>query len=155
MIKKIQSETKGAVTAMNEGTKEVERGITLAEDAGRSLKEIVAISQRVTEMVAQIATGSDQQAQAAEHISASVESITTVTQETATGANQVAQATEDLSRLTDNLHQLLKGFQFNEKPIKNNSVNRGNQRSNVVVGENGALSKNTHHNNGVENTIRG
>ncbi len=141
MIKKIQSETKGAVTAMNEGTKEVEHGITLAEDAGRSLKEIVAISQRVTEMVAQIATGSDQQAQAAEHISASIESITTVTQETATGANQVAQATEDLSRMTDNLHQMIKEFQLSERSTRTSGSHNSTQRSNVVVGENGTLTR--------------
>lgn len=141
MIKKIQTETKGAVTAMNEGTKEVEHGINLAEDAGRSLKEIVAISQRVTEMVAQIATGSDQQAQAAEHISASIESITTVTQETATGADQVAQATEDLSRLTDNLKQLIKEFQLSERPTKKSGFVNNDQKSTMVVGRNGALLK--------------
>ena len=58
MIKKIQSDTTGAVQSMEEGTQEVERGIELADRAGTSLKEIVGVSQKVTDMVTQIAAAS-------------------------------------------------------------------------------------------------
>ena len=52
MIKKIQVDTRGAVTSMEEGTKEVDEGIKLADKVGSSLHEIVGISQKVTDMVA-------------------------------------------------------------------------------------------------------
>ncbi len=110
MIKKIQSDTAGAVTSMEEGTKEVNSGITLADKAGKSLHEIVSISQTVTDMITQIATASEEQTTASEQISKNVEAISTVTGETASGTQQVARAAEDLNRLTENLQQLISRF---------------------------------------------
>ena len=110
MIKKIQSDTTGAVQSMEEGTQEVERGIELADKAGTSLKEIVGVSQKVTDMVTQIAAASEQQSSASEQISKNVEGISKVTGETAQGTQQIARAAEDLNRLTDNLQTLVGQF---------------------------------------------
>jgi methyl-accepting chemotaxis protein len=110
MIKKIQSDTAGAVTSMEEGTGEVERGIALADRAGASLKEIVGVSQRVTDMVTHIAAASEEQSAASEQISKNVEGISKVTSETAQGTQQIAHAAEDLNRLTENLHHLIASF---------------------------------------------
>ena len=96
MIKKIQSDTTGAVQSMEEGTQEVERGIALADKAGTSLKEIVGVSQKVTDMVTQIAAASEEQSSASEQISKNVEAISKVTSETAQGTQQIARAAEDL-----------------------------------------------------------
>jgi methyl-accepting chemotaxis protein len=112
MIKKIQVDTKGAVTSMEEGTKEVDEGIKLADKAGSSLHEIVGISQKVTDMVAQIAAASEQQSSASEQISKNVEAISAVTNESAAGVQQIARAAEDLNRLTENLQQLLSQFKL-------------------------------------------
>jgi methyl-accepting chemotaxis protein len=110
MIRKIQTDTSGAVESMEEGTQEVNNGITLADKAGTSLHEIVAISQTVTEMIAQIATASEQQTSTSEQISKNVEAISAVTAQTASGTQQVARAAEDLNRLTENLQQLVSKF---------------------------------------------
>ena len=110
MIKKIQSDTTGAVQSMEEGTNEVERGIELADKAGASLQEIVGVSQKVTDMVTQIAAASEEQSSASEQISKNVESISKVTGETAQGTQQIARAAEDLNRLTENLQQLISAF---------------------------------------------
>jgi methyl-accepting chemotaxis protein len=115
MIKKIQMETENAVAAMEEGTKEVDAGIHLADKAGSSLNEIVGISQKVTDMVSQIATASEQQSSASEQISKNVESISKVTGETASGTQQIAKAAEDLNRLTENLQQLVGKFKFRDE----------------------------------------
>jgi methyl-accepting chemotaxis protein len=113
MIKKIQGDTKGAVTSMQEGTTKVDEGIALADKAGSSLHEIVGISQKVTDMVAQIAAASEQQSSASEQISKNVEAISAVTNESAAGVQQIARAAEDLNRLTENLQQLLSKFRLN------------------------------------------
>ncbi|MCX6139196.1 MAG: methyl-accepting chemotaxis protein [Ignavibacteriales bacterium] len=110
MIKKIQNETKRAVEAMGQGTAEVEKGKQLADKAGASLGEIVEISQKVTDMISQIAAASEEQSKASEEISKNVEGISSVTGETAQGTQQVARAAEDLNRLTDSLQQLLSKF---------------------------------------------
>jgi methyl-accepting chemotaxis protein len=114
MIKTIQSDTAGAVSSMSLGTKQVDEGIVLADKAGVSLHEIVAISQKVTDMVAQIAAASEQQSSASEQISKNVEAISSVTGETAQGTQQIARAAEDLNRLTVSLQQLLDKFNLSD-----------------------------------------
>jgi methyl-accepting chemotaxis protein len=110
MIKKIQVDTAGAVTSMEEGTGEVQRGIALADKAGASLQEIVGVSQKVTDMVTQIAGASEQQSSTSEQIAKNVEAISKVTAETAQGTQQIARAAEDLNRLTENLQLLISRF---------------------------------------------
>ncbi len=112
MIKTIQGDTTGAVASMEEGTQEVDHGIKLADRAGASLKEIVAMIQNLTDMVSQIAAASEEQSSASEQISKNVEAISTVTGETAQGTQQIARAAEDLNRLTENLQQILGKFKL-------------------------------------------
>jgi methyl-accepting chemotaxis protein len=112
MIKNIQVDTAGAVSSMEEGTREVEKGITLADKAGMALRNIVQISQDLTGMVAQIAATGRQQSTASEQISRNVEAISAVTAETANGTQQIARAAEDLNRLTDDLQKLVATFKL-------------------------------------------
>ncbi|HUI66203.1 MAG TPA: methyl-accepting chemotaxis protein [Bacteroidota bacterium] len=114
MIKAIQNDTTGAVQSMNEGTTKVDEGIKLADKAGTSLKEIVSVSQRVTDMVSQIAAASEEQSSASEQISKNVEAISSVTSQTATGVHQIAKAADDLNRLTEKLQQVLTRFKLAE-----------------------------------------
>ncbi len=113
MIKKIQSDTTGAVKAMEEGTSEVEQGIVLADKAGASLQEIVEVSQKVTDMVTQIATASEQQSATSAQISRNVEAISKVTEEAAEGTQQISRTGEDLNRLTETLQRLIAAFSLN------------------------------------------
>ena len=138
----------GAVTSMGEGTRQVDEGIKLADKAGDSLKEIVGISQKVTDMVAQIAAASEQQSSASEQISKNVEAISTVTGETAQGTQQIARAAEDLNRLTENLQQYIDKFKLSKDGgsttgAGHNGKKPGSkaklEKSHVAVRENGSL----------------
>jgi methyl-accepting chemotaxis protein len=120
MIKKIQNDTAGAVSSMKEGTKEVKDGIDHANRAGASLREIVEVSQKVTDMVTQIAAASEEQSSASEEISRNVEAISKVSSETAIGTQQIARAAEDLNRLTENLQQLIARFTLKAKEHRSN-----------------------------------
>jgi methyl-accepting chemotaxis protein len=131
MIKKIQDDTKGAVSSMNEGTKKVDEGIALADKAGISLNEIVQTSQKLTDMITQIAAASEQQSSASEQISKNVEGISAVTQETASGTQQVARAAEDLNRLTENLQELLSKFTISENAQSAHQELAGKSKSGV------------------------
>jgi methyl-accepting chemotaxis protein len=146
MIKKIQSETIGAVSSMEEGTKEVDSGIKLADKAGSSLNEIVTTSQKVMDMVTQIAAASEEQSSASEQISKNVEAISSVTSESAQGTQQIARAAEDLNRLTENLQQLVGKFNLStdgtqrthSKQYKAPTI-RAEHKSKIAVKENGSL----------------
>jgi methyl-accepting chemotaxis protein len=112
MIKKIQVDTNGAVLSMAEGTREVDKGITLAQRAGSALHEIVSVVSQLTEMASQIATGSEQQTSAAEQISKNIEGISSVTHQSAAGTQEIARAAEDLSQLTNQLQRLVAQFKI-------------------------------------------
>jgi methyl-accepting chemotaxis protein len=61
MIKAIQSETKSAVAAMNQGVQEVEAGTHDAERSGAALEQILAEIDAVTDQVKQISTAAEEQ----------------------------------------------------------------------------------------------
>jgi methyl-accepting chemotaxis protein len=112
MIQQIQSDSHGAVSSMANATKQVDTGIALADRAGASLQEIVQTSQKVTEMVTQIAVANEEQSSTSEQISKNMEAIATVTQQTSSGTHQIARAAEDLNRLTEALQHLVNQFKL-------------------------------------------
>jgi methyl-accepting chemotaxis protein len=114
MIRSIQNETKGAVTSMEQGIKQVESGRVLASQAGESLGAILGYAQRVREMIQQVASAGEQQSQAAEEIARSVEGIAEVTKQSTLGAEQSASAAEELNRQADGLQQMVARFKTSE-----------------------------------------
>ena len=110
MVKGIQAETEEAVASMETGVQEVDKGRELADRAGNSLTEIVNMSQRVMDMIQQIATATDEQSTAAEQISKNIENVSSVTKETATGAEQAAAAAEQLNKNAENLQNIVAQF---------------------------------------------
>ncbi len=110
MIKGIQDDTKGAVTSMEQGINEVQAGKELTDKAGNSLNSIAQFSQRVMDMIQQIATASEEQSAASEQISKNVENIASVTKQTATGAEQSAAAAEELNRQAEGLQTMVARF---------------------------------------------
>ncbi len=136
MIKQIQKDTSGAVESMNRGTVEVEKGRTLAEQSSTSLKEIITGSDRVVDVVTQVAAASEEQSSASEQISKNIEAISSVTQESAAGTQQIARAAEDLNRLTSNLQELLGQFTISRGT---NAVVRQEDRGSTYARSNGKL----------------
>ncbi|NWF90411.1 MAG: HAMP domain-containing protein [Ignavibacteriaceae bacterium] len=120
MITHIQKDTSQAVEAMQIGNAEVEKGRLSAEHAGKSLKEIIDGSDKVVDLVSQVAAASEEQSATAEQISKNIESISNVTQESASGIQQIANAAEDLNKLTFTLQDLVGKF------VVDNSYNRSN-----------------------------
>ena len=114
MIKGIQQGTQEAVTSMEAGVKEVDAGRELADKAGNSLTEVVNGSQRIMDMITQIATATEEQSAAAEQISKNVEHVSSATKESAAGAEQAAKAAEELSRNAEGLQQIVGRFKISE-----------------------------------------
>ena len=121
MIKEIQNDTSKAVDSMKEGTKEVEVGKTLFNEAGYVLTEIVDGGNKVSEIINQVAAASEEQSSTAEQIGNNIEEINNVSRESSNGLQQIARAAQELNRLTAGLHELITKFKFNEG-ISNYSV---------------------------------
>ena len=125
MIKNIQRETGQAVTSMDEGTLEVKEGMKLADQAGHSLQEIVKISQKVTDMITQIAVSSEEQSTTSEQISQNVEIIHSVTKQMANSTREVASASEGLKHLTEQLQETVNQFKLDDDEQNRDTRNPG------------------------------
>ncbi len=121
MIKQIQIDTSLAVESMKVGTINVENGKQLVNKAGDVLKVIIESSEKVTDVIVQVAASSEEQSATSEEIRKSIETIDKVTKESSTGVHQIAHAADDLNRLTENLQKLVDQFDFS-----NNSDNKKN-----------------------------
>ena len=112
MIKNIQNETRVAVTAMEEGTKQVEQGVTSTAQAGDALKEIIQMAEEVGEMITHIATAATEQSAASEEVTQNMEQIAKLVKESAMGAQQSAKACQDLSGLAFDLQKMVGNFKL-------------------------------------------
>jgi methyl-accepting chemotaxis protein len=112
MIKNIQDETKIAVSAMEHGTKQVEEGVSSTAKAGESLREIIAMSERVGEMITHIATAATEQSSATEQVNNNMDQIARLVKESAVGSQQSAKACQDLSGLALDLQKMVGEFKL-------------------------------------------
>jgi methyl-accepting chemotaxis protein len=112
MIRSVQQETRTAVAAMEQGTKDVQDGVNTTARAGDSLKQIIQMSEEVGEMITHIATAATEQSTATEEIHKSMDQIAILVKESAVGAQQSAQACQDLSGLALDLQKLVSKFRL-------------------------------------------
>ncbi|MSM38007.1 MAG: HAMP domain-containing protein [Geobacter sp.] len=112
MIKAIQSETKSAVMAMEEGVREVEHGTDEAAKSGQALSEILAQINSVVMQVNQVATAAEEQTATTGDISKNIHQITEVVQDTANGAHESATAAGQLAGLAESMQRLVGQFKL-------------------------------------------
>ncbi len=110
MIKNIQSETKTAVTTMQQGVVEVERGSSEAGKSGQALQEILSQINDVTSQVNQIATAAEEQTATTNEITNNILQISMVVQESTRAAHESASAANDLSTVAEELQTLVRRF---------------------------------------------
>ena len=134
MIKNIQDETKLAVGAMEQGTKQVEEGVASTSRAGDSLKEIIETAEQVGEMITHIAAAATEQSSAAEQVNGSMDQIAKLVRESADGAQQSAKACQDLSGLALDLQKMVSNFKLDNE---GSSYHRAGHHGRSVRGRNG------------------
>lgn len=112
MIKAIQNETKGAVDAMEQSVRQVEKGTEDATKSGLALAEILDQVNAVTMQVNQIATAAEEQTATTGEISSSMLQITEVVQKTSRGAHESATAAAQLNDNAGELQRLVSQFRL-------------------------------------------
>ncbi len=112
MIKAIQKETKGAVTAMEQGVLQVETGTVEAAKSGQALQDILAQVNDVALQVNQIATAAEEQTATTAEISSNIMQITEVVQQTSQGAHESATAAAQLNGNAEELQRLVRQFKL-------------------------------------------
>jgi methyl-accepting chemotaxis protein len=108
LIQGIQTTVAEAVTAMQEGGKEVERGVERANSAGQALDEILKAFQGVQSQSEQAVKAAQQMSSSAsdlvaamDSVSAVVEENTAATEEMSAGATEVTQSIENIASVSE------------------------------------------------------
>jgi methyl-accepting chemotaxis protein len=116
LIKAIQAETNEAVVVMEEGTREVEIGAGLADQAGKALEAISSVVRQSAELVQEISLASKQQVRGTEGVANAMQIISGITRQTTQGARQTAGTVGNMVKLSDQLNEAL--AQFRSQPTR-------------------------------------
>ena len=116
LIKAIQAETNEAVVVMEEGTKEVEVGAGLADQAGKALEAISTVVRQSAELVQEISLASKQQVRGTEGVAHAMQIISNITRQTSQGVRQTVGTVSQLVKLSDQLNEALSQFRALTKP---------------------------------------
>jgi ABC-type transporter Mla subunit MlaD len=114
MIKTIQNEIKKALNSMEDEINVVGEGVTLAHDAGSALTEIISEVDKVANMVAQIATSTEEHSTVADHISNDIDGVAYITEETNKSAQQIATVFQDMAETIASIRSSVAGFKISD-----------------------------------------
>ncbi len=113
LIKAIQAETNEAVVVMEDGTREVEVGAKLADQAGKALDAISTVVRQSAELVQEISLASKQQVRGTEGVANAMQIISGITRQTSQGSRQSARTVEQMVKLSEQLNEALSQFKVN------------------------------------------
>lgn len=110
IVRQIQSETGSVMTAMEEGTQQVIQGTNLAEQAKRSLEDIVQVSDRIDALVGSITADTVQQTETSRTVATVVQSVELTAQETSQEAQRVSGSLQNLAGVAGDLLNSVERF---------------------------------------------
>ena len=103
LIKGIQTTVAEAVTAMNEGAREVEIGVSKANGAGQALNDILKAAEAVYQQADQAATASQRMNVAANELVSSMDSVSAVVEENTAATEEMAASSSEVTQAIENI----------------------------------------------------
>ena len=106
LINRIQEETSGTVTGMQESVAQVEHTLAVVHASGERLQEILKETDQLANELRQVSSGTEQ-------ISSGSEEIAAATEEQSAVIQQVASASQELSNMAQELQKIVDRFKVN------------------------------------------
>ena len=110
IVMQIQSETGSVMTAMEEGTQQVIKGTKLAEEAKRSLENIIQVADRIDTLVRSITSDTVEQTETSRAVAHVMQSVELTAQETSQEAQRVSGALQLLVGVSGDLISSVERF---------------------------------------------
>ena len=110
IVKTIQTDTQDAVSAMEQSTQGVVEGAKLSDAAGQALSEIGDVSRNLADLIQNISSSTQSQADSATNVARLMQDILHVTEQTTAGTQRTAQAVDELTALASELKGSVAGF---------------------------------------------
>jgi twitching motility protein PilJ len=115
IVLQIQSETGSVMTAMEEGTQQVIEGTRLAEQAKRSLEDIIQVSNRIDVLVRSITADTVEQTETSRAVAQVMQSVELTAQETSQEAQRVSGSLQNLVGVARDLLTSVERFKVEQK----------------------------------------
>jgi methyl-accepting chemotaxis protein len=112
-VEAIQTETRNAIHAMEQGTRDVTAGVEKTSASGAALQEIIEMSTVVGDVISEITSAASQQSNATQQVNQAMTQISSLVQESSVAANHTASACTNLSNLALDLQGLVNQFTVN------------------------------------------
>jgi methyl-accepting chemotaxis protein len=106
LIKMVQQESKNAISAVERGAINVDRGVEVSNEAERALKKILESSQKSTNMVRAIARATVEQAKGSKQVTDSIGRIAQTVQQIAAATAQQARGSEVIMKSADKMRTI-------------------------------------------------
>ncbi|HVJ89424.1 MAG TPA: methyl-accepting chemotaxis protein, partial [Labilithrix sp.] len=103
LIKTVQNESKNAITAVERGAHNVDRGVEVSNEAERALKKILESSTKSTNMVRAIARATVEQAKGSKQVTDTIGRIAETVQQIAAATAQQARGAELIMKSADKM----------------------------------------------------
>jgi twitching motility protein PilJ len=118
IVLQIQSETGSVMTAMEEGTQQVIEGTKRAEQAKRSLEDIIQVSNRIDALVRSITADTVEQTETSRAVAQVMQSVELTAQETSQEAQRVSGALGNLVGVARDLLTSVERFRVESNDVK-------------------------------------
>ena len=112
MIRAIQKETRKAVSLMDVGVAEVERGVSESARSSEALCEVLSQVSEISAQVSQIAISAEEQTATTNEITANIQQVNSQVLQSTQGALQATEAAAGLSRRAADLQRLVGQFKL-------------------------------------------
>jgi twitching motility protein PilJ len=110
IVLQIQSETSSVMTAMEEGTQQVIEGTRLAEQAKRSLDDIIQVSAHIDTLVGSITAATVEQTETSQAMAQVMQAVELTAQETSQESQRVSASLRTLVRVARDLQESVEQF---------------------------------------------
>lgn len=112
LVSNVETETREAVSAMEQTSSEVENGTRLVQDAGTALEEIEQVSNSLAGVVRTFSEAAKNQAQSASQTANRMVAIRDISVQTSSGTRASAQSIGDLADMAKAMRQSVTGFRL-------------------------------------------
>jgi PAS domain S-box-containing protein len=112
LIQGIQTETAEALSAMENGMKEVKDGLVLAEQSRQALQDVSVVLRQSTELAEEIFAASEEQTRVNVDLAGAMQTISSIAMQASAGAHQTTQIIQGMVGLSDKLNQSISQFKI-------------------------------------------
>ncbi len=112
IVKTIQTDTHGAVAAMEKSTEGVVEGARVADAAGQALNEIESVTTNLARLIQSISAATNAQTESATTVANNMQMIQEITTQTTEGTKLTAESVGQLTSLAEELRDSVAGFKL-------------------------------------------